>query len=233
MKQLWPRTILFDFDGVLVNSEPLHFLAFHDVLAEEKIELSESEYYQELIGFDDKGAFKHIFEKRGMSLDPKTFLRVMTRKKELMMRQIHSRKYSALPHVEEFVRSVWRHYPLAVCSGALRDEIEAMLDGIALRDCFSFVVSAEDVSVGKPDPQGYLMTMKLISDRINSTLQPPDCLIIEDAPQVARSVRAVGFPVLGVATSHPAEKLAEANWVVGSLDPDEVQKVLPGIRMYR
>ena len=229
----WPHAVLFDFDGVVVNSEPLHFLAFHDVLAEEKIEITETEYYQELIGFDDKGAFKHVFEKRGRPLDPKTFLRVMTRKKELMMRQIHSRKYEALPHVEEFVRGLWRHYPLAVCSGALRDEIEAMLDGIALRDCFSFVVSAEDVTVGKPDPQGYLMTMKMVSERIGSGLAPADCLIIEDSAQVARSVRTVGFPVLAVATSHPPEKLADANWVVRSLDPDEVQKVLPGIRMYR
>src|SRR4030095_1021299 len=126
---LWPRAIFCDFDGVLVNSEPLHYLAFQEVLAGEKIELTEAEYYQELIGFDDKGAFKHIFEKRGRELDRKPYLRLLTRKKELMMRQIHSRRYSALPKVEEFVRSVWRHYPLAVCSGALRDEIEAMLEG--------------------------------------------------------------------------------------------------------
>src|SRR2546423_11980893 len=76
----WPQAVMFDFDGVIVNSEPLHFLAFHDVLHAERIELSEAEYYQELIGFDDKGAFKHIFAKRGRELDPKTFLRVMTLK---------------------------------------------------------------------------------------------------------------------------------------------------------
>ena len=229
----WPHAVLFDFDGVLCNSEPLHFFAFQEVLAAEKIELTEAEYYSEMVGFDDRGAFKHLFALKGRELDPRTFLRVMTRKKELMMRQIHSRKYEPLPFVEEFVRGVWRHYPLAVCSGALRDEIESMLDGIALRDCFSFVVAAEDVSVGKPDPQGYLMTMNMVSERIGSGLAPADCLIIEDSAQVARSVRTVGFPVLGVATSHPPEKFADANWVVRSLDPDEVQKVLPGIRMYR
>src|SRR4051812_36432321 len=129
----WPHAVLFDFDGVLVNSEPLHYLAFHEVLSAEKIELSEPEYYQEMIGFDDAGAFRHIFAARSRELDPKTFLRVMTRKSEAMMELIRRRKFEALPGVEEFVRSLWRHCPLGICSGALREEIEAMLEGVALR----------------------------------------------------------------------------------------------------
>ena len=230
---LWPRAILFDFDGVVVNSEPLHFFAFQETLKEEKIDLTEQEYYQELIGFDDKGAFKHVFQKHGRTLDPKTFLRVMTHKKEHMMRQIESRKYEALPGVEPFVRSLWRNYPLGICSGALSEEIEAMLLGVNLRDCFSVIVSAEDVTVGKPDPQGYLLTTKLLSEKFRKGLEPADCLVIEDAPSVVRSVRMVGFPTLAVTTSHAAEKFAEANWVVKSLDPDEVQTQLPGLRMTR
>jgi beta-phosphoglucomutase len=230
---LWPRAILFDFDGVLVNSEPLHFFAFSEVLRAEKIPLTEAEYYQELIGFDDRGAFKYVFEKNQRTLDPKTFLRVMTRKKEQMLTQIYSRKYQALPGVEQFVRSLWRTYPLAICSGALIDEVEMMLAGVALRDCFSVLVGAEDVSLGKPDPQGYLLTLKLLSEKLKTALQPGDCLVVEDAPAVIRSIRTVGFPVLAVATSYPPEKLADANWITKSLDPDQVQKVLPGLKMTR
>src|SRR6187399_2427232 len=129
----WPGAVIFDFDGVLVNSEPLHFRAFEEVAAAEKIELTEAEYYTDLIGFDDKGAFKHLFASRGRELDPKTFLRVMTRKSEVMRELIERRQYKALPGVEEFVRGLWRNYPLAICSGALREEIETMLEGIALR----------------------------------------------------------------------------------------------------
>jgi len=223
---------LFDFDGVLVNSEPLHFLAFQETLKAEKIEMSEEEYYREMLGFDDRGAFQAIYAKHGRPLDPRTFLRVMTMKKEAMQAQIQRRQYTALPGVEEFVRAVWRHYPLAVCSGALRDEVEAMLEGVRLRDCFGTIVSAEDVPVGKPDPQGYLMTMKLVGGKIKKNLRPADCLIIEDAPTVVHSVRAAGFPVLAVATSHPIEKLKEANWAVKSLRPAEVQRQLPGLKMY-
>src|SRR5438552_2164597 len=159
----FPQAILFDFDGVIVNSEPLHFQAFVKTLAEHDILLTELEYYAELIGFDDKGAFKYIFEKNKKSLDPKTFLEVMTRKSKLMMQMIESKQFAALPGVEEFVRGLWRNYPLAICSGALREEIEAMLIGINLRDCFSIITAAEDVPVGKPDPMGYLQTVKQLA----------------------------------------------------------------------
>ncbi len=227
----WPRAVLFDFDGVIVNSEPLHFHAFHGVLAEEHIELSEEEYYLELIGFDDKGAFRHIFQKHHKPLDPKTFLRVLTRKSEAMMELIRDRKYHALPGVEEFVRALWRSYPLAICSGALREEIEAMLEGINLRDCFRVIVAAEDVTVGKPDPQGYLQTTKLLAEQLKTPLTPADCLIVEDAPTVIRSTRAVGFRLLGVATSSPLEKLNDAHYAVKSLEPSEVQRLIPELKL--
>ncbi len=222
----WPAAVLFDFDGVLVNSEPLHFQAFREVLAAENIDLSEEEYYRELIGFDDKGAFRHLYQKRHLELTPKTFLVLMARKNGVMMDLIYRKQFSALPGVEQFVRTLWRQRPLAICSGALREEIEAMLEGIALRDCFPIIVAAEDVTVGKPDPSGYLMTMKMISQKIGKELQPKDCLIVEDAPTVIRSVRAVGFPTLAVATSYPVEELSDANWIVKTLDPREVQRTV-------
>lgn len=223
----WPATVIFDFDGVLVNSEPLHFRAFEEVAKSEKIDLTEREYYEDLIGFDDKGAWKHLFSSRGRELDPKTFLRVMTRKTEVMRELIERRQYKALPGVEECVRGLWRNYPLAICSGALREEIETMLEGISLRDCFPVIVAAEDVTVGKPDPQGYLLACKLVGDRIHRTIQPKDALIVEDAPKVVKSVRSVGFPTLAVTSTYNAEHLSDANWVVHSLEPREVQRAIP------
>jgi beta-phosphoglucomutase len=227
----WPLAVLFDFDGVIVNSEPLHFYAFHKVLEAEKIELSEEEYYRELIGFDDRGAFRHLFEKRKLTIKPKDLSRLMTRKSEVVMELIEEKKYHALPGVEEFVRGLWRHYPLAICSGALREEIEAMLEGVALRDCFVAIVAAEDVPVGKPDPSGYLLCMKKVSQKTKVALKPADCLVIEDAPSVIKTVKAVGFPTLGVAGSHKIEKLEEANWRVETLDRAEVVRQIPKLKM--
>src|SRR6059036_120988 len=189
MPTRWPRAVLFDFDGVIVNSEPLHFYAFHEVLKAEHIELTEDEYYRELVGFDDRGAFRRVFERRDRPLEPKTLLALMARKSGIMMDLIHERRFTALPGVEEFVRSLWRTRPLAICSGALREEIEAMLEGVSLRDCFQVIVAAEDVTVGKPDPQGYLLAMQQVSERIKKAIEPGHCLIVEDAPTVVHSVR--------------------------------------------
>jgi len=227
----WPAAVIFDFDGVLVNSEPLHFQAFREVLAEEHLELSEDEYYNELIGFDDKGAFRHFYEKRSRTLTPKVFLSLMARKSGVMMELIHRRQFSALPGVEQFVRSLWRRRGLAICSGALREEIEAMLEGVSLRDCFQVIVAAEDVAVGKPDPSGYLLTLKLLSEKTKKTLAPADCLVVEDAPTVIRSVKSVGFPTLGVATSYPLMKLSDADWAVKTLRPDEVLAEVPRLKL--
>jgi beta-phosphoglucomutase-like phosphatase (HAD superfamily) len=236
-QQSWPRAVLFDFDGVIVNSEPLHFFAMQEALASEKIELTEDEYYRELIGFDDRGAFRNVYQRRGKTLEPKTLLALITHKSERMMDLIRRRRFHALPGVEEFVRALWRHVPLAICSGGLREEIEAMLEGVALRDCFQFIVAAEDVTVGKPDPQGYLLCVRRINDRWaeqahgppRRPLKPAECLVVEDAPTVISAVKSVGFPTLAVASSYPLMKLAEADWAVKGLGIGEVLEQVPGL----
>jgi beta-phosphoglucomutase len=227
----WPAAIFFDFDGVIVNSEPLHFAAIAEVLKREQIDLQEDEYYKELIGFDDRGAFTHMFAKHKRVLDPKTLLRVLTRKSEMSRELIESRQYAALPGVEELVRGLWRHYPLAICSGALREEIEPMLEGVNLRDCFPIIVSAEDVKKGKPDPEGYLLAVDLVRQKTGRHFGPSDCLVIEDAPSVIKSVNAAGFQTLAVATSYPLEALSHAKWQVTRLTPAQVLKQIPNLKI--
>ena len=229
----WPRAVLFDFDGVIVNSEPLHFYAFHEVLKVAGVEITEDEYYRDLIGFDDRGAFRHLFEKRGLPLEPKTMLQLVVDKSRIMMDFIRRRQFRPLPGVEEFVRTLWRRCPLAIVSGGLREEIEAMLEGIALRDCFPVLIAAEDVDVGKPDPSGYLLATQMISERqkLPRPLKPEECLVIEDAPTVIRSVKSVGFPTLAITSSYPEAKLTDASWIVRSLRPEEVAKEVPALRL--
>jgi beta-phosphoglucomutase len=227
----WPAAIFFDFDGVIVNSEPIHFQAFKEVLAEEQIDITEKEYFSELIGFDDRGVFRHVLKKHGRPLDAKELSRIATRKGDVTRDMIVNRRYSALPGVEKLVRGLARHYPLAICSGALREEIESMLDGVNLRECFPTIVAAEDVSIGKPNPMGYMLAARLVSERTGMPLAPKDCLVIEDAPTVIESVRKAGFVTLGVATSYPLEDLRGANYAVTRLEPAEVLKLIPQLKV--
>lgn len=220
-----PRAVLFDFDGVIVDSEPLHWRAFHEVLAGEGIELSEAEYLRELIGFDDLGAFRRVFELRGRRLDGGTLGRIAGTKAGVMRRILSSGEYSARPGVGELVRALGRRYPLAICSGALRGEIEEMLEGVGLRGWFAVITSAEDVAVGKPDPAGYLRTAELVGG-----FGPGECLVIEDAPAVIARAAGVGFWTLGVVGSYPAAALSEADAVVERLGVAEVGAAFGGIR---
>jgi HAD superfamily hydrolase (TIGR01509 family) len=231
MPNRWLRAVIFDFDGVLVDSEPLHFLAFHEVLKRESIELTEAEYYEHCIGVDDRGSFRAIYQTKGLELVPKVKLRLLARKSQVMRELIQNRKPKALPGAAQLVRGLWRHYPLAICSGALRDEIEIMLEGISLRDCFEVIVSSEDVTVGKPDPQGYLLALEKLAAASGKTIKPEDCLIVEDAPSVIERVKEVGFKTLGVATTRPMSMLAMADYSVSNLEPDLVRSAIRGLKV--
>src|SRR5262245_58006448 len=127
--QEFPAAIIFDFDGIIVNSEPLHFRAFQQALANEAISLSEAEYFAALIGYDDRGAFRHILAKRDLADDTELLARLLKAKGRRAREMIAAGEALALPGVAEFVTGLHRHgYPLGICSGALRNEIEPMLD---------------------------------------------------------------------------------------------------------
>ena len=225
----WPAAILFDFDGVLVNSEPLHLLGFQRTLSEVGLPLTEAEYFAELIGFDDRGAFAFVFKKHGRPLDGGTFAALLARKAAIVEAAVRAGEVEALPGVKTLIPQLAERFPLAICSGALREEIEGMLAGIGLRQFFPIIVAAEDVAIGKPDPMGYLMTAKHVGERIGRSLSSADCLIVEDAPSVTASVTTAGFRVLGVTTSYPAAamKSAGAAWVTDTLEPEALQSLVP------
>ncbi len=224
----WPEAVLFDFDGVIVNSEPVHLRAFQHAARALGIELSDEEYYRELIGFDDAGAWRRLFALHGRPLDEQALARVMRTKFDAMRELLETRQVPALPGVREFVEALAAHgKAMAVCSGAVRGEIEPMLRGVRLAQHFPVITAAEDVAVGKPDPGGYLLTVRRVSEMIGRALRPQDCLVVEDAPLVVRSVRGVGFRALGVATSCPASALDGADWVVRSLRREELTAAAP------
>ncbi len=227
----WPAAVLFDFDGVIVNSEPLHLRGFQQVLAGEGITLSDDQYYAELIGFDDRGAFAHVYHLHRRPLDAATARRLEADKAAAIQARIDRGDFAPLPGVDALVRGLAGHYPLAICSGALRAEIERMLEGIGLRPFFPVIVSAEDVAVGKPDPSCYLLTARLLGEHAGVDLLPGDCLVIEDAPTVIRAARRVGFCTLGVAGSYPLSALSVADHAVSTLTPAAVRAAIPQIKV--
>ncbi|MGH7176784.1 MAG: HAD family hydrolase [Tepidisphaeraceae bacterium] len=199
-----PRAILFDFDGVLVNSEPLHCIAYRRLAASIGIDLTEEQYYGQLIGYDDVGAMRRVLALHGRQADDAAIARLIAAKSTIAMELIQRGQFAVLPGVEDLLAATSSRIPLGICSAALREEVSAMLQASKLRQHFTVVVTTEDVTVAKPDPSGYLLTARLLSERTRRDLPPQRCLVVEDAPNVAARAATVGFRVIGVTTTRPA-----------------------------
>lgn len=213
------RALIFDFNGIIVDDEPIHFELFRRVLAEEDIELTEQDYYARYLGFDDRGAFTAAYREHGQSLDEQRLARLIGRKAVYYQNEIRN-NVRIFPGVESLVADLARTFPLAVASGALRDEIETILFTAGLLKHFAVIISAQDVNKGKPEPEIFLKALA----RLNAQFEngPPitaaDCLVIEDSKEGIRGARRAGMKCLAVSNSHPVELLREADAVVRSLE---------------
>ena len=225
------RAILFDFDGVIVDSEPLHCRAYLETSAAVGIPLTEAQYFSELIGFDDRGAIARLHELFDRPLSCDVVATFIERKSVIAMKLIRDGHYRPLPGVDSFIRSVSSICALGICSGALRAEIEGMLDGIGLRAHFAVITPAEDVPIGKPDPSGYILTAARLSETIGRELSRDECLVIEDAPTVALRAREAGFTVLGVTTTFRVDEWPRQIPTSGSLEPARVRELFPQLRL--
>ena len=213
------RALIFDFNGIIVDDEPIHFELFKQVLAEEGIKLTEADYYARYLGFDDRGAFTAAYREHGRSLDEKLLARLIDRKTIYYQSEIRS-KVRIFPGVEKLVTTLVPVLPLAVASGALRQEIEAILSAAGLLKHFAVIISAEDVDHGKPEPEIFLKALARLNAQVEDgdPIDAADCLVIEDSKEGIRGARRAGMKCLAVSNSHPIELLQEANAVVRSLE---------------
>jgi beta-phosphoglucomutase len=213
------RALIFDFNGIIVDDEPIHFELFKQVLAEEGIKLTEADYYARYLGFDDRGAFTAAYREHGRSLDEKLLTRLIDRKTIYYQSEIRS-KVRIFPGVEKLVTTLVPVLPLAVASGALRQEIETILSAAGLLKHFAVIISAEDVDHGKPEPEIFLKALARLNAQVEDghPIDAADCLVIEDSKEGIRGARRAGMKCLAVTNSHPMELLQEANAVVRSLE---------------
>jgi len=210
--------VIFDFNGIIVDDEPIHFELFRKVLGEEGIILTEADYYARYLGYDDRGAFLAGFQDNNRSLADGKLAELIERKAVYYQEAIRDH-VAIFPGVKSLVAALAPTLPLAVASGALRHEIQTILTTAGLIDRFKAIVSAEDVARGKPEPDIFLKALASLNAQSNGneTIQAADCVVIEDSKEGVRGARRAGMRVLAVTNSHPAESLAEAHAIVASL----------------
>ncbi len=209
------RAIVFDFDGVIANSEPLHYLGFRDVLAGEAVALTEDAYYAELLGYDDVGVFRAVAATHGRPWTPAKIASLVERKAERL--EELEREVSVLfPGAADAIRRAASVVPIAIASGALGAEIRRVVDREQLTPLFTAIVGAEDTPRSKPSPDPYLRALALLSASAGADLRPADCVAIEDSHWGLESARAAGLRTVAVATTYHTDTL-EADLTIPSL----------------
>lgn len=213
------QAVIFDFNGVIVDDEPLHLALLRQVLGEAGLPWAEEDYAAKYLGRTDHACFALALREAGRArqVDDAVFVeQLIARKAELYQCAI-GEQIAFFPGVRELVRRLAGKFPLAVASGALRDEIETVLRRGGIRDCFQAIIAAEDVARGKPAPEGFLKALAALNAQRTPAIHPRACLVIEDSVAGVAAARRAGMRSLAVTNSYQAEALRGADWIVRSL----------------
>ena len=209
--------VLWDLDGVLVDSTRFHYEAYRRLLGECGREISFDEFCN-LIGLRNEAILRRLLGE----LPPAEVERLARRKEELF-RGLIAGKVEALPGAAELARRLHEaRVPMAIVSSTPRANIELILGSLGLAEAFAVVVGAEDARRGKPHPEGFLAAAERLG------VAPADCVVLEDAPEGIEGAKAAGMRCIGVASTRPPERLSEADLVVDRLDDPRVEAFVLG-----
>jgi len=212
------KAVIFDFDGIIVDTEPIHFQAFQSVLQPLQLGYSWEQYLDKYIGFDDRDAFREVFASAGKLLGDSMLGELISQKAEVFERIVRQ-GVQPYPGVIELIKALSGSLPLALCSGALKRDIFPILEQFGLEGSFDAIVTADDVQKSKPDPESYLLTYQRLVDLYHhSTIPPQECIAIEDTPAGITSAMGAGLNVIAITNSYPAERLTGALHITDTLE---------------
>jgi beta-phosphoglucomutase len=212
------EAVIFDFDGVLVDSEKLHYQAFNRVLSRFNFQLSLRDYYDKFLGLSDLELLQVVDKDRKLSLSNQQFDNVLGEKAQIF-KELAATEAGIIDGVPEFLKMLADgKIPMAICSGALLPEIEMILTVAGLRNYFEVIVSAEQVKRGKPDPEGFSLALKLLNKKLEKSIKPKNCVVIEDSRWGLDAAKAADMRAVAITNSYAAEHLKPADKVIVHLN---------------
>ena len=208
------EAIIFDFDGVILESEPIHFAAIHQVLKEQGIELSKEEYWNTYLGLPDEQIFTQLFSNQEKAK------RLTLQKNRLYHQAI--KEAQTLPVIKGFHRFLHEITQevnkIGLYSCAVRSEINVCLEKLSLDPMpFEIIITAEDVKKRKPYSDGYLLAAQKLE------IAPTKCVVIEDSPTGIAAAKAAGMHVIALATTFKKDALLQADEIFNDFE-DLLQK---------
>lgn len=202
--------IVFDFDGVLADSEPLHLTAYQEVLGPLGLSLPREEYYARYLGYDDEGVFRALWAARGWPLTDAQIAALIAEKTAAL--ESIAGGNVLYPGAVACVERLAAEWPLGIASGALRHEVETILRRAGIDRHFRFIVAAGDTAASKPAPDPYWRAAGLHGQ------SPSACVAIEDSRWGIESAKAAGLWCIAISHTYPVAELLEADAIVTSLD---------------
>jgi beta-phosphoglucomutase-like phosphatase (HAD superfamily) len=212
------QAIVFDFDGVVADSEMLHLRAYQQVLAREGVVVSNQEYFDRYLGYDDAGVFKALSQDKGLELDDTRMQQLIERKSE-QYESLAAAGDMLFPGAADFIRAAAAAVPIAIASGALTHEIEEVLERAGLRSLFPIIVGADQTMRSKPDPEPYRTAFARLRSLTGRDLQPWRSVAIEDSKWGLVSARGADLRCVAVTNTYSAAELRDdAELVVSGLN---------------
>ncbi|MCK4752276.1 MAG: HAD family phosphatase [Planctomycetes bacterium] len=222
------RAVIFDFDGVIADSEALHLRAFNQVLTQFSIEISQQDYYKNYLGLSDFDLFKLLIDQRVFESDV-TQIKEFINQKKVIYEKLAKTECEIIEGVRDFLQLLNdNNIPMAICSGALLPEIEMILEGAKLHSFFEAIVSAEQIEKGKPDPEGFLVTLAKLNEKNQNPIEPDECIVIEDSHWGLEAAKSAGMLTIAITNSYDADRLAMAEKIVSKLSElsiDDLQEL--------
>jgi len=211
------KAVIMDFDGVIADTEALHYEAFNEVLAAYNIELTEEEYYEKYLGYSDVDCFNAVNEDYKIELDDAEIEDLVLQKADTFQGFLNSGA-AVISGVTEFIEMLQReNIPLGICSGATMRDIKTAMKGSRLLESFMAIVTADDVTAGKPDAEGYVLARKRIAAAVGTPIAGDECIAVEDSEWGLEAARLAGMHTVAVTNSYAPAALGMADKVVDSL----------------
>ncbi|MCL2939147.1 MAG: HAD family phosphatase [Trichodesmium sp. MAG_R02] len=226
------KAVLFDFKGVIINDELLHEQLIEQVLLEENLLLKPGEYHEFCLGKSDRACLKDILIQRGRCVNEGYLEQLIKCKTLAYQKQLESiEELPIYSNTVDFIAQVSRaELKMAVVTGAIRTEVELVLNKANLTNYFQVIVGGDNVKESKPKPDAYLLAVDILNQKCQGiNLKPSECLVIEDTFPGIEAAKLAGMSVVGVAHTYPFHILQRlTNWCVddlSDLELDRVQKV--------
>jgi beta-phosphoglucomutase len=223
------KAVLFDFNGVIINDEPLHQRLIEQLLIEENLTLKPGEYQKVCLGRSDRSCLRDLLNSRGRVVKEDYLTQLLKKKAEGYALEIEKiEKLPLYPGLEDLISQVRSlNCKLGLVSGAIRREIELVLERSNLAEHFKVIIAGDDITTSKPEPDGYLLALERLNQEYpDLNLQASECLVIEDTLAGIQAAKRAGMEVVGIANTYPFHMMQrQANWAVDYLIELELERV--------